>query len=144
MSDPLQDKIEQAFADFERTQAAITTIQDELAEGATTVTSKNRAVQVTVDGHGDVSEIKFPTKAYRTMAPAELGSLLVTTLSEARRQAVEHATNLMRTTLPDTAPLLRALGGSDDFETVMEDLAQMAASPSQTAEPVDETDKEGH
>ncbi|MGH3715660.1 MAG: YbaB/EbfC family nucleoid-associated protein [Micromonosporaceae bacterium] len=144
MSNPLQDKIEQAYADFERTQAAITTIQDELADGSTTVTSKNRAVQVTVDGHGDVSEIKFPTKAYRTMAPAELGSLLVTTLGEARREAVERATQLMRTTLPDTAPLLQAFGGSADFETVMEELAQMAGSPSRTAEPVDEATKEVH
>lgn len=129
MSNPLQDRIEQAFAEFEHSQAALTAIQDELAANSTTVASKNRAVQVTVDGHGDVTEIKFPTKAYRTMAPAELGSLLVETLGEARREAVESATNLVRTTLPDSGPLLAAFGGSTDFDAVLEDLTTQLAGP---------------
>src|ERR671924_397776 len=114
MSNPLQDKIDQALADFERSREAITAIQDELADSTTTVTAKNRAVQITVDGHGEVTEITFPTKAYRRMAPAELGSLLVETLSEAREEAVERATNLVRTSLPNSAPLFETLGGSTD------------------------------
>lgn len=143
MSNPLQDKIEQAFADLEHSQAAITAIQDELAAGSTTVTSKNRAVEVTVDGHGAVTEIKFPTKAYRTMAPAELGSLLVETLGEARRESEEAATNLMRTTLPDSGPLLAAFGGSTDFDTVLEELTtQLAGPPWQPARPAGDAAKE--
>jgi DNA-binding protein YbaB len=124
MSNPMQDKIEQAFADFERSQTAIAAIRDELADSTTTVTSKNRAVQVTVDGHGEVTEISFPTKKYRTMAPAEFGSLLVATLAEARQEAVERATNLVSAAMPNSAPLFETLGGSADLDTVMADLAQ--------------------
>lgn len=138
MSNPLQDKIDQALADFERSQTAIESIREDLADSTTTVTAKNRAVEVTVDGQGEITEIKFPTKKYRTMAPAELGSLLVETLADARQQAVQRATNLMRTAMPNSRPLLDALGGdSADIDTLIEDLGRMAGPLWQVAESSD-------
>ncbi|MGH3664208.1 MAG: YbaB/EbfC family nucleoid-associated protein [Micromonosporaceae bacterium] len=138
MSNPLQDRIDQVMADFERSQTAIDSIREELADSTTTVTAKNRAVEVTVDGQGEVTEITFPTKKYRSMAPAELGSLLVETLADARQQAVRRATTLMRTAMPNSGPLLEALGGdSGEIDALVEELSQMDGPLWQVAESYD-------
>jgi DNA-binding protein YbaB len=119
MSSPLQNKIEQAYAEFEQQKVAISGFEREVAAAQTTVTAKNRAVSVTVDGRGDLVEIKFPTNLYRTMAPAELGSLLVETTKTARDQARESAADMFRGLVPAGVPVLDMLNGSVDFDEMM-------------------------
>jgi hypothetical protein len=63
------------------------------------------------------------------MAPAELGSLLVETIKQARSEAMDNATRLIESVLPDSAPLLDTLGGAGDLDTVMSELANLAAEP---------------
>ncbi|RKR86736.1 YbaB/EbfC DNA-binding family protein [Micromonospora pisi] len=129
MSSPLQNRIEQAFAEFEQQKIAISGIERKIEAAKTTVTAKNRAVTVTVDGRGDLVEVKFPTNAYRTMPPAELGSLLVETTKAAREQAREGAAELFQTILPAGMPILDMLNGSVDFDEMMSEAMRAANEP---------------
>lgn len=119
MSSPLQNRFEQAFAEFEEQKTAISEFERKLAESSMTVTAKNRAVSVTVDGQGDLMELKFPTNAYRTMAPAELSSLLVETIRTAREQARESTSELLQTFLPGGISSYDMLNNPIDFEEIM-------------------------
>ncbi|GHG03239.1 YbaB/EbfC family nucleoid-associated protein [Streptomyces hydrogenans] len=56
----------------------------ELDAATTSVTSRDRMVSVTVGPQGQVISMTFHTKAYQSMAPAELAAALVTVLNEAR------------------------------------------------------------
>ncbi|MFE1440155.1 YbaB/EbfC family nucleoid-associated protein [Streptomyces sp. NPDC058739] len=66
----------------------------ELDAATATATSKDHMVSVTVGPQGQVVSMTFHTKAYQSMAPAELAAALVTVLNEARAamgsQVIEH------------------------------------------------------
>ncbi|MCM4084241.1 YbaB/EbfC family nucleoid-associated protein [Paractinoplanes hotanensis] len=100
MTGPVHDMMEKSFTAFEEQKRAVETFEKAVAEAETTVTAKNRAVSVTVDGRGDLTDVKFPTNAYRTMAPAELSSLLVETVTSARDQARAGMNELLEAILP--------------------------------------------
>ncbi|WP_436535629.1 YbaB/EbfC family nucleoid-associated protein [Actinoplanes sp. HUAS TT8] len=119
MTSPMQNRIEQAMAEFERHRAAMDGFEHRVAEASTTVTAKNRAVAVTVNGKGELSEIRFPVGTYRTMAPAELGRLLVDTIGEAQQQAREKAAQMFESLLPAGLPVLEMLSKPVDFDEAM-------------------------
>jgi DNA-binding protein YbaB len=113
MTSPLSNEVEQALADFERQKAAIGEIGASLAGAYSTVTAKNRAVAVTVDSQGVVTDVKFPTSAYRSMSGAELGDLLVGTIESARRKALAKTAAAFESVLPAGMPMLDLLTGGD-------------------------------
>lgn len=75
-----------------------------------TVTSPRRAVKVTVSARGEVTEIDFPTSAFRRMTPKELGDLLESAIAEARAKALEEV---------DTMNFGRLPGGISASEMIM-------------------------
>ncbi|MCI2417470.1 YbaB/EbfC family nucleoid-associated protein [Saccharopolyspora sp. K220] len=80
---------------FEQEQAKLADFQQKLAETSTVVDSRNRMLTVTLDGSGELSDLKFNTTAYRTMAPAELSALILETLRKARSQSFQTMQELM-------------------------------------------------
>ncbi|MFE0699688.1 YbaB/EbfC family nucleoid-associated protein [Streptomyces sp. NPDC058872] len=66
----------------------------ELDAATASATSKDRMVSATVGPQGQVVSMTFHTKAYQSMAPAELAAVLVSVLNEARAdmggQVIEH------------------------------------------------------
>ncbi|MEV4495701.1 hypothetical protein C7C45_32425 [Micromonospora arborensis] len=129
MTSPLHDKIEQAYAEFEQKKLAIAEVKQELSTAQTTVTAKNRALTVIVDGRGDLVEVKFPTNSYRTMAPAELGNLLVETLKTARDQARGQAANAYQKLLPPGLPIKDMLNGTVNFDEMMREAMRSVNEP---------------
>jgi len=129
VSSPLHNKIEQAYAEFESQKAAVAGFDQKISAAQTTVTAKNRAVSVVVDGRGDLVEIKFPTNSYRRMAPAELGRLLVETVGTARDQAREDAAEMFRTLLPTAMSVVDMLNGPVDFDSMMQDAMDAVDEP---------------
>lgn len=109
MSTPLQNQVEQAYARLQRQQQAIGDIQASLQTVYRTVTSKNRAVAVTVNSSGVVTAIKFPTSAQRTMPGAELGQLLVETIEKARTAVLAATVAAFESMLPAGLPMLELL-----------------------------------
>ncbi|MFD9287626.1 YbaB/EbfC family nucleoid-associated protein [Streptomyces sp. NPDC060030] len=58
--------------------------QAALSEISATATSKDRLVTATVDARGTLTELKFNSSRYRSMAPTELAALLAETISKAQ------------------------------------------------------------
>ncbi|WP_243791922.1 YbaB/EbfC family nucleoid-associated protein [Saccharopolyspora gloriosae] len=84
-----------AIQAFEEEQAKLTEFQRKLAETTTVVESRNHMVTVTLDGNGELSELKFNTTAYRSMAPAQLSAAITEVLQQARQESLETMQKLM-------------------------------------------------
>ncbi|TCB95431.1 YbaB/EbfC family DNA-binding protein [Micromonospora zingiberis] len=100
MTGPVHHMMEHSFSAFEEQKRAVTEFEKWVSESETTVVAKSRAVSITVDGRGDLTDVKFPTGAYRKMAPAELSTLLVETVTSARNQARASMNEALQTILP--------------------------------------------
>ncbi|MEV4352709.1 YbaB/EbfC family nucleoid-associated protein [Actinoplanes sp. NPDC049596] len=119
MTSPLHNRLEQVLADFEKRKTAIAGFEQDLRDESTTVTAKNRAVMAVVDGQGQLSEVKFLTNAYRSMAPAELAALVVETVKSAQHQAREKVAAKFQSLLPEGTPSLDIMSGPVDFDAAM-------------------------
>jgi DNA-binding protein YbaB len=118
MTSAFHDQIEQRYQQLQRTQAEMAEVEQRLASVQTSVTSKNRAISVTVDCHGELVDIKFGTKAYRSMAAAELSQLLRDTIAAARRDARAAVMDEFAKVLPDM-PIHDLMNGQIDFDELM-------------------------
>ena len=132
MTSPMHDRIEQAMAEFERNKAAIEDLQNGLAATHTTISPKNRSISVTVDGQGELTEVKFPSNAYRGMSPAQLGSLIVDTVTEAREEARRKSIGMFQSLLPAGLPVGDMLSGPVDFDDVMEQITDLVRDAQST------------
>ncbi|NMO55375.1 YbaB/EbfC family DNA-binding protein [Actinoplanes sp. TBRC 11911] len=142
MSSPMHDRIEQAYAEFEKKKEAIAGFENAIGTAHTTVTSKNRELNVTVDGRGDLTEIKFPTNAYRSMAPAELANLLVDTVRSAREKARAEAANMLESLLPARAPILSMLNNPGGFDQMMREAVRIVSEPFPGSKPTADGEQE--
>ncbi|WP_017975489.1 YbaB/EbfC family nucleoid-associated protein [Actinopolyspora halophila] len=80
---------------FEEEQRKLAEFQRKLAETTTVVDAPKKLFTVTLDGNGELTELKFNTTGYRSMPPAELSALITETLQKARRQSLETMQELM-------------------------------------------------
>ncbi|MFD0584820.1 YbaB/EbfC family nucleoid-associated protein [Dactylosporangium darangshiense] len=117
------------YAEIQQQKVAISDFERHIAEAQTTVTAKNRAVSVTVDGRGELVDMKFPTNSYRTMAPAEFAQLLVETVGTARDQARNSAAALLQNLLPGRLPIADMLRGPVNFDSMMADVMKDLNEP---------------
>ncbi|GAA1909043.1 YbaB/EbfC family nucleoid-associated protein [Streptantibioticus ferralitis] len=89
MPSPYDQQIEDLLAQYRDAREQAVDTRRRINEVEATVTAPRRAVKVTVGAQGQVTALEFPTNAYRTMAPKELSKLIVSTLQQARAQALE-------------------------------------------------------
>ncbi|MBX7266400.1 YbaB/EbfC family nucleoid-associated protein [Micromonospora sp. Llam7] len=129
MTGPLHNRVEQAFAELQSTQAAIVGAQQVLAGTSASVTTRNRALTVTVDAQSRVTEITFHSGAYRSLAPAELGALLVEAISEAQGEVVSKTMGMFQSLLPAGARLESLLAGSFDPDEMVGEALRAAQTP---------------
>nr|WP_052478119.1 YbaB/EbfC family nucleoid-associated protein [Kibdelosporangium sp. MJ126-NF4]CEL16306.1 hypothetical protein [Kibdelosporangium sp. MJ126-NF4]CTQ94230.1 hypothetical protein [Kibdelosporangium sp. MJ126-NF4] len=85
------DELRAVAAEIAEHQAKADALGKQLTEMTVTVTAPSRSVSVTVNGLGAVTSVGFPTKTYRTMAPAELGDLITRTIEKARAEGLAKA-----------------------------------------------------
>lgn len=96
MSDPLEERLAEALAEFEETRARLREAGAAAARISATVMSKDRTVEATVGAQGQLTNLRFPSTRYRTMPPAQLASVLMTTIAAARTQAAEQLADVYR------------------------------------------------
>ncbi|GAB1691052.1 YbaB/EbfC family nucleoid-associated protein [Krasilnikovia sp. M28-CT-15] len=103
---------------YRRQLAGLGRMQRDIADVTATVTGPRNAVGVTVDAHGDIVDLVFPTAAYRAMAPAELATLLRGVLSQARADAAGQVADIVHRHQGDQGRL-GAAAGATDWSTLM-------------------------
>lgn len=100
MTNPLQERIEIAMAELEIQRAKIRDLEKSMATTTATAQSENRMVTATVDRAGKLTELRFEGKRYRTIAPAELASIVVETVQSAQSQVSQQAMAMASSLLP--------------------------------------------
>ncbi|MEV6236897.1 YbaB/EbfC family nucleoid-associated protein [Lentzea sp. NPDC051838] len=100
MSSSLQDQLEQTLAEYRQKRADLQKMQAQMATMSSTATSPRNVVSATVDTHGQITAIAFPTNAYKNMAPAELASAVCDTVRKAQTMAREQLVELMEPMMP--------------------------------------------
>ena len=84
----------------------------------TTLRAKDQSFSVTFDGRGDLTNIVFNGTRYRTMAPAEFASLLVSTLQAGRLKSLEKVAAVMSESMPGVDFLGLATGQVEPREVL--------------------------
>ncbi|MFB7292735.1 YbaB/EbfC family nucleoid-associated protein [Actinacidiphila glaucinigra] len=85
-----------------------------------TATASRQAVKATVSAQGEVVSIEFPTGAYRRMSPKELSEALVSTLRQARGNALEAVGDITSAGLPAGVRIADLLEGRVDASAMLE------------------------
>ncbi|MDE3721987.1 MULTISPECIES: YbaB/EbfC family nucleoid-associated protein [Nocardiopsis] len=81
--------------------------------------AKNRLVGATVDGTGRLTELKFHTEGYRSMAPAELSAAIVEVVDRAQRQMAERVAQVYENFVPEGIDTKAAMNGDLTPEEMM-------------------------
>ncbi|CAL9378577.1 hypothetical protein SUDANB121_01018 [Nocardiopsis dassonvillei] len=81
--------------------------------------AKNRLVAATVDGTGRLTELKFHTDGYRSMAPAELSAAIVEVVGRAQRQMAARVARVYEAFTPEGVDPQAAMRGDLDPEETL-------------------------
>ncbi|MFV2009105.1 MULTISPECIES: YbaB/EbfC family nucleoid-associated protein [unclassified Micromonospora] len=112
------DHIEKLFAEYQHQRSSVLDLQERMSKIKATATSPRREVTVTVGQNGVLTDITFPTGAYRRMPPAELQATILQTFAEAKELVMEQAADLLAPLLPygmNAAKMVRGEAGVDMY-----------------------------
>ncbi|WP_406077935.1 YbaB/EbfC family nucleoid-associated protein [Micromonospora sp. NBC_00858] len=112
------DRIESLLEEYQRQRNSLTEMQQKMRELSASVTSPRREVTVTVGQNGVVTDIRFPTGAYKRLTPADLTTVILETYAEAKEQVLAQATAILAPMLPDgvdAGALVRGTAGTDAY-----------------------------
>ncbi|MEC3980606.1 YbaB/EbfC family nucleoid-associated protein [Amycolatopsis sp. H20-H5] len=119
MSSPYDQEIAELTAEYQRRREGLGDMQRGLRAIAATATAPRQVVQVTVGHGGEVTELKFPTNAYRRMAPVELATTILATIAEAREKALGEASALLAPMLPPGFDARAMFSGETELDTLL-------------------------
>ncbi|MEV6694842.1 YbaB/EbfC family nucleoid-associated protein [Micromonospora sp. NPDC051196] len=111
-------RIESLFEEYDRQRNSLSELQEKMRGISATATSQRREVAVTVGQNGVLTDIQFPTSAYRRMTPKELASVITATYTDAKEQAMVQATEVLKPFLPDgmdAGSLVRGTAGAEAY-----------------------------
>jgi DNA-binding protein YbaB len=100
MTFQFEDAMKEVMAEYEKSRADLARLQESVEEVSGKARSKSRIVAVTVDGRGEVTELKFHSQAWRTMPPGELSKVIVQTIKDAQKAAQQAVWAAVREHVP--------------------------------------------
>ncbi|WP_406634973.1 YbaB/EbfC family nucleoid-associated protein [Amycolatopsis sp. WGS_07] len=118
MSSQHEKMLEDAMSAYQRQRDHFAETRREVETATSTVTSARREVTATVGRTGELTELSFPTSAYKRMAPAELASVIVQTVSAAREKSIAAAAELMSPMLPPGISAQDLMSGKADVNAL--------------------------
>ncbi|MFI9645505.1 YbaB/EbfC family nucleoid-associated protein [Streptomyces sp. NPDC052040] len=89
MSSPYDQEIEDLLALYRKQREEAVEARRRINEVTGTATAPRQTVKATVNAQGEVTAIEFPTGAYHRMTPKELSEALMSTIRQARANALE-------------------------------------------------------
>jgi DNA-binding protein YbaB len=95
MNTRFDEQIAELMERYQRQRQELGEMQREIQEISATAVGGQHAVKVTVDAHGEILELSFPSGAYRRAAPAELAALITQTIRAARAEATAATQEVM-------------------------------------------------
>ncbi|MET0135887.1 MAG: YbaB/EbfC family nucleoid-associated protein [Kibdelosporangium sp.] len=111
-----RSRVEMLRQEYERQRAGLADLQRRLAELSVTIVSSRREVSVTVGSQSVIKDLKFPTNAYKRLAPNELAALIMRTITEAREKVIDQTAEIMTPMLPADLNARDLLTGTVDHD----------------------------
>ncbi|GAA4545205.1 YbaB/EbfC family nucleoid-associated protein [Amycolatopsis samaneae] len=142
MTSSYDERIGDLLADYRRQRDELAETRRKIEEISVTATAPGRAVTVTVGAQGEISELGFPTPAYRRMAPAELATVLLTTIADARRRATAEMEAVLK---PHVPPEFRdlAAGVVPEHPPMTEDVRRLVEDDPRFVRPQETDERDG-
>ncbi|QKZ15961.1 YbaB/EbfC family nucleoid-associated protein [Streptomyces chartreusis] len=125
-SSPYDQHIEELLGSYRRERAQVGELQRRMRDVTATVTAPRQALKVTVNSQGEVTEIEFPTGAYKRMAPVELSQMISSTIQKARTNAMAEAAEVLSGHLPAGVSAADLLQGKADLGGLLPEAPPMA------------------
>ncbi len=122
----LDDQTQAALARLSEIRTAADEANQQLAETSHTQVSKRKLLSVTVGLSGELQSLTFNGESYRGLAPAELATIIVETVTEARQGAQEKAAKLLDEVFPEASADFGAMNGASGLDDFMTGLLQVA------------------
>jgi DNA-binding protein YbaB len=110
---------EQALAHYRELRRDAMNIQQQIKEISATAVSKRQTVKVTVNVHGEISALEFPTGGYKRMTPTELAEAIKTTAQEAKAKALDDLNALMEPKLQTGLSFKDLIQGKADLAAAL-------------------------
>jgi hypothetical protein len=121
-----EEIIQQATEELRRQQEGLVAARTELGDTSTKVTSKDGMVTVVLDPRGQLGSITFHSQKFRRIAPAELGSILVETITKAQEECRERVMRAFQPFIPKNLNLREMMAGKTDLNQMFEDAIREA------------------
>lgn len=129
MTDPTPDRgsfmnmdIDAAMAALDKERRRLDDISKARQEETTTVQAKDHSLEMTFDGSGELTDLKFNGTKYRSMPPAQLASVIVQTLNDGRAQSMAKLTDLVSSDIMPGVDLAGIASGKVDPSSVLDQL----------------------
>ena len=122
------ERIEHLFQEYERQRSSLTAMQQQMREISGSATSPRREVTVTVGQNGVLTDVTFPTGAYKRLTPAELTAVIMQMYAEAKEQIVQKTAELLAPVLPEGMDAQALARGTADTDTFLPAEPRMATS----------------
>lgn len=119
MMDNHREELERLMAEYRERYDSLRETQRLLREISCTVTAPRQTVSVTAGHGGAIKEIKFPTGAYRRMAPAELAAAVLEAIGDAQKEAMRQAAEVMAPHMPKGFDAGKLFSGTMDLRSLM-------------------------
>lgn len=119
MASPYEKMLEDALGAYQRQRERLTDVKERMDSLTSTATSARREVTATVGRTGELTELSFPTSAYKRMAPAELASVIVRTISEARQASIAASAEELAPMLPPGFSAQDMMSGKVDVRALI-------------------------
>lgn len=114
-----EQSIEELMVEYHKQIEQLNENRRKIQEATGTATSQRQSVKVTVNGKGELVELKFPTDSYKKMAPIELANIIVETFTKAREQVAEEVAEVVSAMAPEGFDLSHMFGPDADLSKVL-------------------------
>jgi DNA-binding protein YbaB len=122
------ERLERMFEQYRQQRDGLGALTEKMAAVTATATSARREVEVTVGRNGVVTDVRFPTTAFRRMTPRELGETIMATINEAKADAQEQAAAILAPMMPAGADVKGMLAGKVRPDALMPEQPVLAPS----------------
>ncbi|MCF3961799.1 YbaB/EbfC family nucleoid-associated protein [Streptomyces fuscigenes] len=128
MTSPYDEQIEDLLQQYRAQREEAAETRRRINEISGTATAPRQVVKVTVGAQGEVTALEFPTGAYRRLPPKELADVLMTTIQQARADALTRVGDLMSAQLPPGVSMDGLLRGEVDATQMLPEAPAMPES----------------
>ena len=113
------DDLEGLMETYRRQREELEAVQVKIRSLACTAVAPRRTVSVTAGYGGEVTDITFPTAAYKRLPPAELAAAVTATVRQAQALATAEAAELLAPSMPEGVDVNGLLAGTVDLSSLL-------------------------